>query len=168
MVLGTCQWLFWRTNVNPVRASSAFCGFSFAEDNQYRLDLSETKSVSRIKRVFHGLGITAAKDGIQKWSPKLYIWMSVSFCTPWLLTTELERYFPLRNVIFVSFIVHWSRELTHFGAQTPLNSQCTKTWLFFFLWDLFTDDFTFLWLNVNLETCTRFLREQMWYVYICF
>lgn len=48
--------------MNPVRASSAFCGFSFAEDNQHRLDLSKTKSVSRIKRVFHGLGITAA-DG---------------------------------------------------------------------------------------------------------
>lgn len=47
--------------MNPVCASSAFCGFSFAEDNQHRLDLSETKSVSRIKRVFHGLGITAAK-----------------------------------------------------------------------------------------------------------
>lgn len=61
MVLGSCQWLFWKMNVNPVCASSAFCGFSFAEDNQYRLDLSETKSVSRIKRVFHGLGITAAK-----------------------------------------------------------------------------------------------------------
>ncbi|KAF2973619.1 hypothetical protein EK904_008772 [Melospiza melodia maxima] len=47
--------------MNPVHASSASCGFSFAEDNQYRLDLSETKSVSRIKRVFHGLRITAAE-----------------------------------------------------------------------------------------------------------
>lgn len=47
--------------MNAVCASSAFCGFSFAEDNQYRLDLSETKSVSRIKRVFHGLQTTAAE-----------------------------------------------------------------------------------------------------------
>lgn len=47
--------------MNPVRASSASCGFSFAEDNQYRLGLSETRSVSRIKRVFHGLRITAAE-----------------------------------------------------------------------------------------------------------
>lgn len=47
--------------MNAVCASSAFCGFSFAEDNQYRLDLSETESLSRIKRVFHGLWIAAAE-----------------------------------------------------------------------------------------------------------
>lgn len=168
MVLGTCQWLFWRTNVNPVHASSAFCDFSFAEDNQYWLDLSETKSVSRIKRVFHGLGITAAEGWCSKVESEVVYLNVCGFLHTLAAAYELEWYFPLRNVIFVSFIVHWSHELTHFGAQTLLNSQCTKTWRFFFLWVLFTDYYNFLWLNMDLETCTHFLREQVWYVYIYF
>lgn len=46
-------------NVNTALAVSAFCGFSFAEDNQYILDPNKTKYVSRKKQVFRDLWITS-------------------------------------------------------------------------------------------------------------
>ena len=48
--------------MNTVLAFSAFCGFSFAEDNQYILDPNKTKYVSRIKQVFHGLRIASSEE----------------------------------------------------------------------------------------------------------
>lgn len=48
--------------MNTVLAFSAFCGFSFAEDNQYILDPDKTKYVSRIKQVFHDLWIASSEE----------------------------------------------------------------------------------------------------------
>lgn len=158
-------------NVNPVLAFSAFCGFSFAEDNQ-RVQIQIRPSMSQgWSRSFLTCGSLLPRSGILKQSLKLRIWMSASSCKPWLLTTELEQYFPVRNVIFVSLVVHWSLELTQtyiFGARAPLSSQTMhKDLTIFFLWDFFTDYFNFLQLNVDLGNCTCFPGEQMWYVYIC-
>lgn len=117
-------------------------------------------------------GLLRLKNSILKRSLKLHIWMSTSSCKPWLLTTELEQYFPIRkcDLCFLSCTLEsWADSNVHFGAQTPLNSQTMhKDLAIFFLWDFFTDYFNFLRLNVDLENCTYFPREQMWYVYICF
>lgn len=76
-------------------------------------------------------GLLLLKNGILTWSLKLHIRMSAGSCKPWLLTTELEHYFPITNVIFVSFVVHWSLELTqtYIVGHRPLETlrQCTKT-----------------------------------------
>lgn len=80
-------------------------------------------------------GLLLLKNGILTWSLKLHIRMSAGSCKPWLLTTELEHYFPITNVIFVSFVVHWSLELTqtYIVGHRPLETlrQCTKTWQVF-------------------------------------
>lgn len=48
--------------MNPVLAFSASCGFSFAEDNQYVLDPSKTKCVSRMKQVFPDWWIASSEE----------------------------------------------------------------------------------------------------------
>jgi len=59
--------------VNTVLAFSAFCGFSFAEDNHYVLGPSKTECVSRTEQAFRDLWVAYPKNGISKRSPKLRV-----------------------------------------------------------------------------------------------